>query len=216
MKNLFKIALFFFVSLFANNIYADGPQYQQAMKNALSQMDSAVAPEQYMQLANTFERIAGVEAKEWLPNYYAAYCYALVAFTEHKDKKGIDDLMDKADALINKADALSPNNSEIITVKGLINSGRIMVDPMSRGKKYGTLANLDYMAAEKLDSLNPRPLFLEGQGLFYTPKMFGGGKDRAKPVLTAAVARYKIFKPMTDISPNWGQKMAEDLLKQCE
>ncbi len=216
MKKLLKIALVISVFFFAKNIYADGPQYQQAMKSALSQMDSAVAPEQYMQLANTFERISGVETREWLPDYYAAYCYALVAFTEHKDKKGIDDLMDKADALISKAGALSPNNSEIVTVKGLINSGRIMVDPMSRGKKYGTLANQDYKTAEKLDSFNPRPFFLEGQGLFYTPKMFGGGKERAKPVLASAVSRYKVFKPSSAISPNWGQKMAEDLLKQCE
>jgi len=216
MKKLLKITFVVSVFLLAKKNYADGPQYQQAMKNAVSQMDSAVAPEQYMQLANTFERIAGVETKEWLPDYYAAYCYAIVAFTEKKDKKGIDDLMDKADALISKADALSPNNSEITTVKGLINSGRIMVDPISRGKKYGTLANQDYKAAEKLDSLNPRPLFLEGQGLFYTPKMFGGGKERAKPVLATAVTKYKTFKPATDISPNWGQKMAADLLKQCD
>ena len=92
-----------------------------------------------------------------------------------------------------------------------------MVDPMSRGRKYGTIANQFYKTAEKLDSLsNPRPLYLGGQGLFYTPKMFGGGKERAKPVLALSVVKYATFKPASDIAPHWGQKQATDLLKQCE
>ena len=215
MKKLLTILLLISASFFSKKLYADTPQYQQAMKNAVTQLDSASTKEQFMQLANSFERIGGAESKEWLPDYYAAYCYAMTSFIG-QDKKTIDTYMDQAEGLLNKADALSPNNSEIMTLRGLINSSRIMVDPMSRGRKYGPIANQNYKAAEKLDSLNPRPYLLEGQGLFYTPKMFGGGKERAKPVIESAVAKYKTFKPASDIAPHWGQKMAEGLLKQCE
>ena len=199
----------------AGNIYGAGPEYQQAMKTSIAALDSVVVPQQYMQLANNFTRIANVESAEWLPDYYAAYCFAMSVFTSH-DKKNIDTYLDQADLLIKKADSISPDNSEIITVKGLISSARIMADPMSRGKKYGTLANQQYKQAEKLDSLNPRPVLLEGQGLFYTPKMFGGGKDKAKPVIEKALVKYNLFKPANDIAPHWGRKMAEDMLKQCQ
>ncbi len=208
--------LFFGLSVMTTGkALAVGPQYFQAMKNSITSLDSVYAPQQYMQLANTFNRIAGVETKEWLPDYYSAFCYTMAVFTS-KDKKSYDTYLDQADAMIKKADSLAPNNSEIITLKGLISSGRIMVDPMSRGKKYGTIANQYYKQAEKLDTANPRPLFLEGQGLFYTPKMFGGGKDKAKPVLEKALDKYKAFKPESEIAPHWGKKQAEDMLKQCE
>src|ERR1022692_3611392 len=151
MKKSIFIAIISFCTLLSNSTFAGSPQYLSAMKSAVSQLDSAYAPSQYLQLANTFERIAGVEKSEWLPDYYAAYCYAMFVFSAH-DKKSVYMYMDKAEALINKADSIKPNNSEIITVKGLINSGRIMVDPMSRGKKYGIKANENYSAAMKLDS----------------------------------------------------------------
>ncbi len=216
MKRTLLIAALIFTAFLSKKAFAGGPQYEQAMKSSVSQLDSAIAPEQFIQLANTFERIAGAESKEWLPDYYAAYCYVLAGFTQHKDKKSIDDYLDKAESLINKADALAPNNAEIYAVKGFIDQGRIMVDPATRGKKYGTLASQQFKTAEKIDSLNPRPYFLEGQGLFHTPKMFGGGKEKAKPVLEKAVVEYHVFKPASDFAPHWGKKMADDLLKQCE
>lgn len=215
MKKITLILLIGFISAFSKNASAKGgPEYTQAMKTAVATMDTTKSANGFLQLAGNFERIAGVETAEWLPDYYAAYCYAMYVFIG-MDKKTVDDYMDKAEALINKADGLKPDNSEIITVKGLVNGGRIMKDPASRGRKYGTLANDLYEKAKKLDDSNPRPYLLQGQGKFYTPKMFGGGKDKAKPLLQTAVDKYKTFKPESDIAPHWGEAFATMLLSQC-
>jgi hypothetical protein len=215
MKNIVFIILIIFGSASTSKLFAGNDQYLQAMKTAVTALDSAKNMQDFQQLANTFERIGGVETKEWLPDYYAAYCYTMVVFTG-RNKKTVDEYMDRAESLINKADSLNPRNSEIYTVIGLVNSGRIMADPASRGRKYGPLSGEWYEKAKKLDENNPRPYYLQGQGAFYTPKMFGGGKEKAKPLLETAVAKYKIFKPQSHIAPHWGEYMASELLKQCQ
>jgi len=216
MKKMLFFFIFCFLGSFTVHMSAQGSeQFQTAMKANLALLDSAKTDGALIQLANTFERIAGAESKEWLPNYYAAYCYSMSVFMT-TDKKDIDQYMDKADALLNKADSLNPNNSEVVTLKGLVCVGRIMVNPMARGKKYGPISNDYYEKAKKLDDSNPRPYFLQGQSAFHTPKMFGGGKDKAKAFLEIAVVKYKTFKPASAIAPHWGEIPAIDLLKQCD
>jgi hypothetical protein len=216
MKKVAFTTLICIISLYCSNVYAKGGEpFTQAMKAAVGTLDTTRTAKGFQELANQFERIGTVESKEWLPAYYAAYCYTMTVFTS-RNSKVVDDYMDKAEVLINHADSLKPNNSEIMTVKGLINSGRIMKDPASRGRKYGTIAGEFYEKAKKLDETNPRPYTLQGQGAFYTPKMFGGGKEKAKPLLEAAVARYKTFKPESEIAPHWGEQFAVEMLKQCQ
>jgi len=189
------------------------------MKKAVIQLDSTVDPEQYLQLSSTFESISKTEKNEWLPDYYASYCYILAVFYDLdycRDTNKIDKYIDKAEFFINEANTISPNNSEITTLNGLVNWSRIVVDPLSRGEKYTTIAMQYWKEAEKQDSLNPRPFLLEGQNILGLTKIFGGGKKKAKPVIASAVAKYNAFVPKSDISPKWGQKWAEDLLKECE
>jgi len=50
---------------------------------------------------------------------------------------------------------------------------------------------------------------------FYTPKMFGGGKDNALPLFTQAKEKFDKFVPKLDINPNWGKNQNEDMIKQC-
>jgi hypothetical protein len=70
--------------------------------------------------------------------------------------------------------------------------------------------------AIKLDAENPRAYLLKGTGLMYRPPQFGGGKDKAIPVLETAVEKYKTFKPSSSIMPHWGEKRAQEVLEQCK
>jgi hypothetical protein len=194
---------------------AQSDQYMNAMKTAVANLDTAKTAETLQQLSNKFQRIATAEKKEWLPYYYSSYCIANSAFLM-KNKKMLDDYLDNAENLQKKADSLNPNNSEIYTLQALIYSSRIAVNPMTRGKKYGTLSNETGEKAKALDPTNPRPYLLRGQGLFYTPSMFGGGKDKAKPVLEEAMQKYATFKPASEIAPHWGEDRAKMLLEQCK
>ncbi|HVW60538.1 MAG TPA: hypothetical protein VHC48_10895, partial [Puia sp.] len=59
---------------------------------------------------------------------------------------------------------------------------------------------------------NPRALYLEGWEKYYTPKMWGGDKVKAKEILQTA--RQKFGNPADGEAgmPHWGRPDVEDLL----
>ncbi|HNG62376.1 MAG TPA: hypothetical protein PLK54_01420, partial [Ferruginibacter sp.] len=183
-------------------VSAQSERYMAAMKSNIAAIDTSFRnPANLLSLANNFERIANAEKNQWLPYYYAALCQVNYAYME-QDKSKIDAIADKATLLIDKADSLSPDNSEISCVKSMIASSHMMVNPMQRYMEYGAEINLHLDAAMKQDPNNPRPEYLKGQGLKYTPEQFGGGCATAKPVLQASLDKYKVFKPASELHPN--------------
>jgi cytochrome c-type biogenesis protein CcmH/NrfG len=133
-----------------------------------------------------------------------------------QDPSGNDAIADRAEALINKADSLAPDNSEITSVKSMIATVRMIVNPQQRYMQYGTEANQLMEKAKQQDPTNPRPYYLQGQNLKNTPEQFGGGCKTAKPLLETAMQKYEAFKTQSDIHPNWGKQITEQLLSQCK
>ncbi len=214
MKKLLFIVSFLFA---AQLVMAQQPseKYIAAMKKNLAAMDTAFKdPANLLALANNFERIAEAEKTEWLPYYYAAFCQVNYGFME-QDKSKTDLIADKATVFIDKADALKPNNSEISCIKSMIASCHMMVDPMQRWQQYGEASSSNIENAMKQDPANPRPYYLKGQNLKYTPEQFGGGCKTAKPELQTSLEKYLAFKPAGELYPDWGKQRVEMLLKEC-
>jgi hypothetical protein len=213
MKQLLLLLLAVFATA---AVKAQSPRYQDAMAKqvALLDQESSYNPQTMLDISNTFERIAAAEKTQWLPYYYAAYAQVMSALmTQDKDK--IDGLADKAQANINKADSLQPNNDEVACIRSLIASSRIMVDPQTRGQEYGPESGMQIEKAKQINPENPRVYLLEGQALYYTPEQFGGDKKKAKEVLELALQKYAAFKPASSIAPHWGEAHAKDLLQQA-
>ncbi len=195
---------------------AQGDRYVSSMKSNIAVIDSSFKnPLSLVSVANNFERIAGAEKKQWLPYYYAAYCQVMYAFMQ-PDPSGNDVIADKAEAWINKADSLSPANSEISSVKSLIATARMIVNPQQRYMQYGAQANDLMERSKKEDPNNPRPYYLQGQNLKNTPEQFGGGCAAAKPLLETALQKFNAFKPQSELHPNWGKYLTEQYLSQCK
>jgi hypothetical protein len=195
-------------------VMADG-NYQEAMKTAMGVLDTSKNKAGILDAANRFERIGNAEKKEWLPFYYASICYSRVAMYGESPEK-IDEMLDKAQAFADQADAIDKSNSEIYTLKGLILGSRIMVDPQKRGPVYGGQANMMYAKASGFDESNPRPVYMQGISLLYTPEQFGGGREKALVVLKEAAAKYEAFKPKSDLAPDWGKEDCLEALKKAE
>ena len=213
MKKLFLLAA---VSFLATATFAQSEKYLASMKANIAAIDSSFKnPQNLLDLANKFERIAIAEKSQWLAYYYAAFCQVNYTYME-KDKTKVDAIADKATELIDKADALQPNNSEISCIKSMIASAHMMVNPMQRFQEYGPEAQSYLDAAMQQDATNPRPEYLKGQGLKYTPEQFGGGCATAKPVLQSSLAKYGTFKPASEIHPTWGKQRVELLLSECK
>jgi tetratricopeptide (TPR) repeat protein len=197
---------------------AQDAKYVKAMEKNIALIDSAgreSSASVFQDAYNSFERIAGANPKEWLPLYYQAYCEVMMGLGQKENLKK-DEYFDKADALAGKADSLQPNNSEIFVMKSFITSMKISVDPQSRGQQLGMKSGILLGKAMQLDPENPRAYFLKGQGLVYTPEQFGGGKDKAIPVLETAVQKYAKFKPASSIMPHWGEAKCKATLAECK
>ena len=207
-----------FVSLMTVSVFsfAQSEKYIAAMKANITAIDTSFRnPQNLLALANNFERIALAEKNQWLAYYYASLCQVNYTYME-QDKSKVDGIADKATALLNKADSLQPNNSEISCVKSMIANAHLMVNPMQRYMEYGPLSAAALDDAIKQDPTNPRPYSLKGEGLKYTPEQFGGGCKTASEQLQTAMDKYATFKPVSDLAPNWGMKRTEMLLKECK
>jgi hypothetical protein len=213
MKKLFLLAA---LGFFVTGTFAQSEKYLAAMKSNIEAIDAAFKnPVSLLDLANKFERIASAEKTQWLPYYYAALCQVNYSYME-QDKTKIDAIADKATEWIDKADALQANNSEISCLKSMIASAHMMVNPMQRFMEYGQEAQVFIDAAIQQDPANPRPEYLKGQSLKYTPEQFGGGCANAKPVLQSSLDKYNKFNPASDIHPNWGKQRVEVLIGECK
>ncbi|WP_212000080.1 hypothetical protein [Chitinophaga sp. HK235] len=215
MKRLF-LSLFL-ISGLATAAVAQSAQYQDAMLKQTGDLDSSRTfdSEALLAKANTFERIAEVEKTQWLPYYYAAYCQVMMCFVS-QDKTKTDELADKASVNLDKAEALSSKNSEIACVRSLVASARLMVDPASRGMKYGMEAGQQIELAKTYNPENPRVYLLLGQSLLFTPEQFGGSKTKAKTMLETAMQKYAAFKSDSAIAPHWGEPYAKELLSKAQ
>lgn len=210
-----KTIFLLLISIVSLSSFAQNEKYVNAMKKNITLLDSAFAkPDNFLSMANTFERIGTAEKTEWLPFYYAAYCRVNYAFMQ-KDPSGNDAIADKSAELINKADSLQPNNSEISCIKSMIASVQMMVNPQQRFMQYGPISQKEMGVAMQQDPSNPRPYMLKGQSLKYTPEQYGGGCKKAIVELTTAQEKYTAFKPASDISPNWGKSITEMMIKEC-
>jgi cell wall-associated NlpC family hydrolase len=192
-------------------VYSQTDKFNAAMGSTLQQLQAAKTPDEMGAVAAKFERIGDAEKTQWLPYYYAAMVKARMAFGA-TDK---DQTADAASVILNKADSLAKNNSEIYCVKAMICYAHLMVDPMTRWKKYGADASANLEAAKKADATNPRPVILQANSLKNTPENFGGGCKSAKPLALQAAKMLADFKPNSPLHPNWGKEIIDQILTSC-
>lgn len=212
-----KAILLFTIIASCTLLFAQSDKYTASMKKNISMLDSAIQNRNFAELSNNFERIGDAEKTQWLPYYYASFATIMSALT-NDDKSKTDAIADKAEQLINKAEAIAgKENSETDVIKSMIASAHMQAasDPQSGWMKYGQTYSSNLEKAKQLDSTNPRPVYLEGVSKFYTPKDYGGGKEVAKPLLEKALSMFDTFKPQSDIDPTWGKEATQHFLSMC-
>jgi hypothetical protein len=219
MKKLSIIIVFFFTAIAA---FAQNEKYVKAMEALVAVIDTTRNVETLKTLSNSFERIGNAEKTQWLPYYYAALAQVNAGnfIMSNQDPMAgklaaaLDPLADKAEELLNKAEVMKKDNSEIFVVKKMIASMRMMGDPMNRFMQYGPQATQALETAKKLDPSNPRIPYLEAIDKFYTPEQYGGSKTEAKKLFEEALKKYDAFKAESSIHPAWGRGATQYFLTQ--
>ena len=194
-------------------------KYYIAMDNAISLFNSSETQDDFLIAANQFYRISQVVKTDWLSSYYYAYCNTEISMLQ--DDSDIKELyLDKAFEILEPFDSLNNQDidslalSEIYTLRAMIYVGKIFINPMVNGMKYGPLSGKSIDKAKALYPLNPRPYFLDGQSMFYTPSAFGGGLDKARPLLAEAMELYRKFEAKKHW-PDWGMDDCQYLYEKA-
>jgi hypothetical protein len=195
--------------------FAQSEKFTKAMTTNIALFDSAKTADEMLAVSAAFERIGDAEKTQWLPYYYASLSQVIYAFMKN-DMSNNDAYAGKAETLLTKADGMQANNSEISTIKAMIATLRMLVNPQQRWQQYGAVIQTELENAKKQDPTNPRPYYLQGQNLRNTPEQFGGGCNSAKPLLEEAIKKYEAFKPASSIAPNWGKSQVEKVLASCK
>lgn len=214
MKNLLLTASLLFIGFTA---FAQSA-FEKAMTEKVAKIELHNTPEEFTALANDFDRIATKESTQWLPYYYAAFSNiqkGRLAMRANKMTE-LDAIAADADKYIAKADAISPDNSEIYILKKMSSSLKMMVDPMSRYMTDGQDAQKYLAKAKELDANNPRVTVLQAEDTYFTPEQFGGSKTKGIELFKQALEQYKTFKTKSSIDPNWGKGEAEYFLSQAK
>jgi tetratricopeptide (TPR) repeat protein len=193
---------------------ADNDPYTENMLQAKAMTDSASGETSLLQAATYFERIAALNPDEWLPHYYASYCYARISHLK-SDAAEKDAWTDKAQVEADKAFALDPANAEVLVMKGFVLQARMSVDPASRGYRYNEETLGYFKKALELDPENPRAYLWLGVNILNTPEMFGGGAAAACPLLQAAMVKFGVFVP-GPLAPDWGYSYAREIMENCK
>jgi len=205
MKQLIFTLLFSFVF---SSEYSE--KYYKSMDRALDLFNSSETEQDYIKASNYFYRISQAVQTDWLSSYYYALCNASISFLQ----KDIDDdikmiYLDKALDIISsynqinitKLDSLA--YSEINTLKALIYGAKI--SSMTSAIKYAPMLDNSIKIAIKFYPENPRIYYLDGNFTYIKPSAFGGGPDKAIPLLEKSIQYYDEFKAKK-YWPDWGRE----------
>jgi hypothetical protein len=188
--------------------------YEAAMKEGLDSLNHIRNLEDFQNVANQFERIANAEAGEWLSGYYAAYCYVVLSFKEQEAGKK-EKLLQKSEDLISQILQIKPDESEIFALQGMLYQSYISIDPQNNAPVYSAKANQSFDKSIALNANNPRPYYLKGMNLMYTPEAYGGGMDAACPLFVKANELFDKHEGESDLMPVWGREYNMQLLEKC-
>ena len=209
-----KTILMFTILMTAFSATVFSANYEETMKVNIQKLNTEFTISGLTSLANQFERIANAESGKWHPGYYAAYCYVWATAVDEIPAEDKHKLLDLAQVQMDVLQKSFKKESEIFALQAFLYQMRIT--DMSKGFKYSSLASETLEEAEKINPNNPRIYYLRGNNTFHTPKAFGGGKEKAKPMFEKAAALFESQKPANAIEPAWGNEHNKQMLAECD
>ena len=177
-------------------------------------LNNAKTTENYLESAFYFETLSREFPTQWLVPYYAALSYIL-ASREALVTKYRDDLLDKAQILVDKSFLLKPGEPELFVLHAFLYQVRLLTDPKNRAMNLSQKADGMLKKAISADSTNPRAYFLLANNTYYTPAVFKGGPKNALPVFLKARDKFRTHKPDLSFMPQWGEKENTEMIKLC-
>ncbi|MEZ5196434.1 MAG: hypothetical protein R2764_08545 [Bacteroidales bacterium] len=201
MRKFSVILMVTFLSI--NGFTQNNQDYIMFMTRQIKTLSMTKTIEGLQALADDFERTANAQTDKWHPLYYAAFCHVNMSFKSEAGEIK-DQHLDQAQALLDRALEIYPDESELMVLQGLLYQGRIQVDPKSRGRNYSGKAKKALEMAIEYNPDNPRAYYLLGLNVLHTPEGLGGGAAAACPYFEQGNENYKNQVPDHVLDPSWG------------
>jgi len=178
-------------------------------------LEAAETSQEYQKSGHYFAGLTTKKSNEWLAPLYSALSFILASFNENEGEIK-DALLDKAQVYIDTSGMRHPDISELASIQAFLYQGRIAVSPIIRGMTYSKKAEMEIKKAEEANPGDPRAYFLDAMDKFYTPKIFGGGAEKALPLFEQAANKFSTFVPKTRFMPSWGKHQTLDMIAKCK
>jgi tetratricopeptide (TPR) repeat protein len=178
-------------------------------------LNRAKTTDNYLEAAFYFGQLSTQYPRQWLVYYYAGLSY-IQASQKALVSKYRDELLDKAQPLIDKAFSLHPGEPELQILQAFLFQARLQVDPQVRGMNYSRKADTWLKQAMAANPLNPRAHFLNACNVYYTPVIFKGGPKNALPLFLKARDKFRSFTPELPFMPDWGEAENQKMINNCK
>jgi len=159
--------------------------------------------EKLKEISSKLERLSTFGDKKWLVDYYLALNNYRISTILYENKEMSEKYLESAKELIQKSIAGKDDFAESHALFTSILGMEIGFKPQL-GMTNGIQSGKEIGKAKKLDPENPRVYMIDGTGKLYTPKMFGGGIDKAIGLFEKAAELFLQEKDM-GIYPDWGR-----------
>lgn len=154
-----------------------------------------------------FERLLATRHETALVHYYVAYADYRIAIYDlaAEDKEQCDHFLDDGLEQVEEAERLRPDFSDAPALRAALYGIKIAVSPVTRGFTFGPRSGRALAEAYGIDDSNPRAYLIDGYRLFRTPRLFGGGHEKAMEKLRRAAELFEARpRDKTSIEPCWG------------
>ena len=190
--------------------------FQEALAKTFIAFDTTQDYQKKVDASNKIGLIAKKWNTEWSTHYYNAYAKCVLSYMD-KDEAKRDAYVDEADRELDEAiSLLGKESDETHVLKAMLANARMAVKPQARWQKYGKVFDENLEKAKELNADTPRIYYLKGTSKFFTPKMFGGGKDAALPYFEKADGLYAKESNADITKPYWGKEANTYFITECK
>jgi len=196
--------------------FASSPQNQasiQSLRAAKAELQAGLNGWNSDRFAAARDLFIGLVLREKNPNAFLFYYVALADYrlaTFHLgagNSADADRFVAEGEQYLVKAMEADPNFGESFSLYGYVLGLEVALH-QERAMEVGlsSMTNMDQGIAKAPD--NPRVYYLKGTYLTYVPEEYGGGLERAIPLLEKAVSLFEKESIQDEIRPSWGREEA--------
>lgn len=199
------------IALFVASLLNAQQNYEKNMQEALALWQT----EKPTEAIAKFEIIAAAEKNNWLPNYYISLINTTYAFENFSNKIKFTNYIEAAQSAQDKANAIAPDNPEILVVQAMIHTAWIVYNPEENGQSLsGVVLNI-YEKAYKIAPENPRVVYNKATFEKGMAAYFGQDLSKMCAEIKKSIVLFANFKPESVLHPHWGLEQAKEEVATC-